>query len=273
MSWGDWREVPGGGLTNLSLAGVVDAGGFDLALFCVGLGGYININSYNFTSKSWSGWSKIPGTGPNMVAVSATSVGKILYLYGTGLDEVVYYRTFDGTTWSDDWPPVPGGGITRVAVCGLDDYLFATGLDKHIYFKPSLSSGWSAVPSFDTAVAVSATLLAGKIYLYAVSTGGFIFWNTLAGKGWGVWGEVSGSGKTQVAVSATGENVFATGLDHDLYLNPSPSSSVWSKVPVEFKTDAAPAAVTYISSTGAKTLFLFVKGLGPDQKIYYNVRT
>ena len=44
-------------------------------------------------------------------------------------------------------------------------------------------------------------------------------------------------------------------------------------MPVEFKTDAAPAAVTYISSTGAKTLFLFVKGLGPDQKIYYNVRT
>jgi serine protease AprX len=272
MSWGDWREVPGGGLTNLSLTGAADAGGFDLALFCVGLDGYININSYNF--KSWSGWSKIPGTGRTMLAVSATSVGKILHLYGTGLDEVVYHRTFDGTTWSD-WLPVPGGGKTRVAVCGVGDNLFATGLDNHVYFKPSLSIGWSEVlPSFDTTVAVSATLVAGILYLYAVRTDERIFWNVLdAGKVWGVWSEVLGSGKTQVAVSATRENVFATGLNHDLYLNPSPSSSVWSPLPVEFKTDAAPVAVTYISSTGAETLFLFVKGLSPNQKIYYNVRT
>ena len=186
MSWGDWREVPGGGLTNLSLTAVVDAGGFDLALFCVGLEGYININSYNFTSKSWSGWSKITGTGRTMVAVSATSVAGILHLYAVSTE------------------PLPAADYERIF----------------------LNIG-------------------------------------------GVWTSPSGSFQTQVAVSATGENVLATGLTNDLYLNPSPSSS---PVPGGCQTDAAPAAVTYISGT-AETLFVFVKGVSPNQKIYYNVRT
>jgi hypothetical protein len=73
-------------------------------------------------------------------------------------------------------------------------------------------------------VAVSATSVAGILQLYAVTTGELIFWNTFDGKAWGVWTDVSGSPpfQTQVAVSATGENVFATGLSNELYLNPSP---------------------------------------------------
>src|SRR5690242_18264627 len=95
-SWSGWKEVPGNGTTDVSVAVV----SYNQKLYVFGKGindngEYVNV----FNGSSWSGWRRIEGT--TNVALAATTYQGRLFLFGKGIDDNgEYVKTFNGSTWS-----------------------------------------------------------------------------------------------------------------------------------------------------------------------------
>lgn len=190
-------------------------------------------------------------------------------------------------TWTG-WAEVPGGGATHVGltavrdVAGFNMALFAAGEDNHIYVNSSPDdenwSGWTEVPGEGrTAVALSAASQGQgqgqgqKLYLYAAGTDEHIYVTSTAdGTNWNGWNEVSGGGRTQVALYAVpGVGLFAAGTDERIYINPSPITGEWAEVPGGGLTNAGLCGNEFNISGGGSFFDLFAKGI--DDHIYQNV--
>jgi hypothetical protein len=167
--WDGWREVPGGVHTTYSPSVSYYYGDASLNLDVVMIGtiyGAYNgnsygmyLNSYNFGTNTWSGWTPIPG-----IAAAGVSVVN-RHIYAKGLNwanqpSPVYENVFDASSngWKG-WKQVPGGLTTKAQICayetagsGLSASLWASrSLDGQLYnntpnpYTPVGWNGWTTL--------------------------------------------------------------------------------------------------------------------------------
>src|SRR4051812_34894654 len=80
-AWSGWREVPGGGLTDVALNAAV----FDDAIYLFGKGladKKVYVARGNGSGSGWGGWSEVPGGGLTDAALASARLGSSLYLFG-----------------------------------------------------------------------------------------------------------------------------------------------------------------------------------------------
>jgi hypothetical protein len=93
-----WNEVPGGGTTDVAVAGVLAGGGGDIYLVGKGINDKgIYLNHYTGNSDTWSGWYQAPGGGHTDAAIAAAGIAVydgyyVLHLYMKGLNDHIYWN-------------------------------------------------------------------------------------------------------------------------------------------------------------------------------------
>lgn len=94
-NWSNWTQIPGSTDTSPVLVTYNNR----LYLFVRGLDGAIYYKSMN-SSGTWSAWSTVPGWSSSDHP-AATVLGDYLWLFakGSGSNNSIYYRSFNGTTW------------------------------------------------------------------------------------------------------------------------------------------------------------------------------
>src|SRR5205809_7869290 len=71
-AWGAWREVPGGGTTDVALG----AANYNGAIYLFGKGiadKKVYVARANGGGSGWGGWSEVPGGGATDVALAAAA--------------------------------------------------------------------------------------------------------------------------------------------------------------------------------------------------------
>lgn len=283
--WRGWREVPGSGTTDVSLAAT--AFNNELFLFSKGIDDdLIYVNTYD-PSDNWSGWVVMPGT--TNVALGPVVFNGKLYLFSRGIkDERIYFNIYyTADKWSG-WTQVPGGMLTDVPIGAtvFNDKLFIfsnnwQGIgDRRIYVNTCDNadtwSGWKEVPRIHTTnAAVAPVVFNGKLYLFAKGIDDrLIYVNTCDSAGsWSGWEQVSGGGTTDAALTAAVYNdkiyLFSKNIiDERIYVNTFDTEGNWSgaqEMPGHGTTAFPLTAVTFNDS-----LYLFANGIVDDKHIYVN---
>lgn len=150
-------------------------------------------------------------------------------LFTRGTDDALYYRTFDGQTFSG-WQSF-GGVLTSdpaVAVFGAGlMYIFVRGTDNALWYlwrdvNASQPSGWQSQGGSLTSRPAVCSSSAGKLDLFVRGTDNAIWYKYLdvnAGGNWSDWQSLGGFKTSAPAATAAGEAswVFARGADNALY--------------------------------------------------------
>jgi hypothetical protein len=118
-SWSSsWQVIPG--QTGYEPAAVFYEGKLHVAI--VGpLYNAIYWGSINVTSGEFSGWEWIPGASDSTPALAASEEKLCLVVRGT--DNLLYYRAFDGLTWTPNWSMIPGETLYEPAAVGRGNRL------------------------------------------------------------------------------------------------------------------------------------------------------
>jgi hypothetical protein len=304
IGWSGFSSIPGA-TTNVGLsAAEVDWKDYKIALACTDQNqAWVNFMSINKSGDiTWSGWNQVPSSGKfpgTTVALSAASVGGKLYLYAAGLlDTLIYFNsTSDGKTW-DGWQQVyPNGvGLTRIALCAAPGgSLYAVGLKQHLYVNAnptdSKKGSWTEIlpdQLTDQGLCVcNYTPPEGKKVLALLCKGlnGQNVWCLYPGLE--AWMEVSGTGSTNYAISTApifdaGLALFLTGTNSEIYycgIAYLGGPVDWIKVPGDFQTNVAPAALGIITTTksggvesSSEQIYLFAKRTS-DGSVNMNIGT
>ena len=129
-----WAEMPGGGITNASIASA--SLGKRIYVFVKGMDNRIYVNSAA-DGQPFGGWDEMPGGGITNACIASASLGKRIYVFVKGMDNRVYVNSAaDGQAFGG-WDEMPGGGITEdsitAASLGKRIYAFVRGLDNRVY--------------------------------------------------------------------------------------------------------------------------------------------
>lgn len=232
----DWIEVPGGFMTQHSLAAALHE--FNVHIFAVGDHGRI------FHKRVFVGdgpllpesWQEVPGNMFTDAAVTAATGTGRLVLCAKGLDNQLYANELavgEGS-WSG-WSLIPGGGHTNAG--------------------PTLAP------------------FQGELYLFikgATSDKILVQVRAQEGSPWTEWGPLPGDGRTDtsLATAVLGDQcyVFAKGLHNQPFLNVASDTGTWSGwkvLPNPGTTDVGLCAAVFESR-----VYLFGKGI-EDKKVYF----
>jgi hypothetical protein len=243
-NWEDWREVPGGGLTNNAVSAGVGPNG-ELVLAVTGTDNGIWINS-TADGSNWTGWISAGGAtfAPPLVGLPRGN------LFAVGTDEQIYRNATDLRTFGG-WRLLPGNGFTNdgmsMVYSNFTDggifALFVKGLDSRIYYNyadvngnmdRSIIGRWTEVEGgglTDSAPAATPTPGQDLIYTHLFVKGfgdQHIYVNRADRLRFGSWTQVPGGGLTNLAPCATTSRhgfldgplmLFVVGLDGQAYLN------------------------------------------------------
>ncbi|MEM3426583.1 MAG: C10 family peptidase [Thermoproteota archaeon] len=179
--WSEWVQIPGQTDTSPVLVSYNNR----LYLFVHGLDGNIYYKSMN-SSGTWSAWSTVPGWASSDHP-AATVVGDYLWLFakGSGSNNSIYYRSFDGTLWGTTHILSGATNVAPAVVTFKPDtfttpriFLFVRGTDGSIYYRYTTSSnptaGWSSWTSLggSTPTTPSAAVKVDDNDLYVAVRGG-----------------------------------------------------------------------------------------------------
>lgn len=171
-----WQEVPGGLLTNTSVACATVNG--RLVLCTLSQERRIYLNELAPGGRYWGGWYEIPGGGNTDVTPTVVAFQDELHVFIKGLTSrriLLKTRTPDGD-WSP-WAEVPGQGRTDSAITAIaaEDQLFLFIKDSqslapyaNVASATGTWSGWQMLPNpgaTDTGLATAA--LDNRVYLFA----------------------------------------------------------------------------------------------------------
>ena len=137
-TWGTVRDIQGGSRGKPALAVYQNK-------LCL-----VTLGPHNSTQIRWRTYTEANGwTAPEVIADSKRSPGMAvyghdLYVLYTGLDGRTYYKTFDGTTWSEAVATPERDGDTP-AVCAFDGrlYVFYRHGSNDLYMMVFDGSSWS----------------------------------------------------------------------------------------------------------------------------------
>ena len=129
-----WAEMPGGGITNDSIASA--SLGNRIYAFIKGMDNRIYVNSAA-DGQAFGGWDEMSSGGITNASIASASLGKRIYVFVKGMDNRVYVNSAaDGQAFGG-WDEMPGGGITEdsitAASLGKRIYAFVRGLDNRVY--------------------------------------------------------------------------------------------------------------------------------------------
>jgi hypothetical protein len=178
----------------------------------------------NLTDNSFSGWTPI--TGATNSAPTLTNNGSHLTLIVRGLNNIVYYRSYDceSETWGG-WSTIPGGatcdspaatitgnsvhivvrGFSSISVSGNQSLWHGT-----LNLTDSSFSGWTAITgATDSAPALTA-YENSDVYLVARGLNNVIYVNSWNGTAWQGWESLPGATSDSPAATITGDNLHIT---------------------------------------------------------------
>lgn len=204
----------------------------------------------------WSNAVSLGGSTSSSPAVIAPTTNR-LELYVRGLDNLVWQRRYDGTTWSN-WSGL--GGMTYASPAAsarrgtsIVD-LFIRGTDNAIYQRSRNGSTWSpgwvsiGAPSGGaTSAPAAVSNSSGRIDVF-VRGGDSAIWRRTWTTSWGAWTSMGGGTTSAPAVTSRGENrldLFVRGTDGQIWrrYNDGAGWSGWSSLGgVTFSSPAAVAA-------------------------------
>lgn len=198
--WTGWIAVPTGA-TSEGPAACTFPYPYDLHIVVRGMTGGLYHGRVNLTDGSFLGWTRISGETPS--APTMTRREYSLYLVVRGLDDRVYYRVWDGSSWSG-WAVIPTGrtcdspaaailgGRLHIVVRGMTGGLWHASMN----LTTSVWSGWSLIPGVTSSPPALAALeyadVGGwvrKLFLVVRGLDDRIYynvWDTSAWTGWAV---------------------------------------------------------------------------------------
>lgn len=225
----------------------------------------------------WDGSTKRPSPWSNVVTLGgatssspavAAPAAKRLELYVRGIDNAVWHRRYDGTSWTG-WSQL--GGMTYASPAASPRRgtsivdVFIRGTDNAIHHRyrngTAWSSGWASIgapPGGAASAPAAVSNGTGKIDVF-VRGGDSAIWRTTWTTSWSPWTSVGGATTSAPAVTSRGTDrldLFVRGLDGQVYrsLNNGVGWSAW--VPLGGFTVSAPAAV----ATSTNRIDLWARG-------------
>jgi hypothetical protein len=171
------------------------------------------------------------GDGPGAVSAGPGE----LDVFARGVDDRVWTRHFDGTSWSG-WSSLGGIATSAPAAAsrgpgGID--LFVRGTDNALWTRSFDGASWSAWSSLGGVLSTGATAVSrapGTIDVFA-GGGDFAVWQrSFDGSSWGGWGSLGGLVTATPAAASAGSGsvvVFGRGGDNALWARTF-DGSAWS---------------------------------------------
>jgi hypothetical protein len=144
-----WQIIPG--QTNYEPAAAFFDGKLQVAI----IGPMYNAiywGSVDLTNNQFSGWTWIQGGSDSTPSLSASDNKLCLVVRGT--DNLLYYRSFDGSTWTPGWSLIPGETLYEPAAVGVGNRLDVAivGMQYNAIYYGSVNlssgefSGWTWIP-------------------------------------------------------------------------------------------------------------------------------
>jgi hypothetical protein len=249
-------------------------------------------NSYYYRT-TYAGSATYPNATSNVVnvnvsiasspAVSAQSANT-LDLFFRGSDSALWWKHWDGTTWSastslggvltsDPTATSPGNGVVDVFVRGTDGAIW----EKTTTNGGSSWGGWTSlggqIPS-GTAPTVC-SWGSGRLDLFVQGTDGRLWWKWYTGTSWSGWqslgGQLTSSAAAATAPGSSRIDVFVRGTDGAIWqrttTNKGGSWSGWTSRGGQIPVNTIPAACSW----GSGRLDLFANGT--DGQLWWQYTT
>jgi hypothetical protein len=193
-------------------------------------------NSYNDTSRVWSGWVFLGGYATGSPVLVASSSANRLDLLVQGGANVVWHKSYVNGVWSSTWDTPDGTSPSTPAAVsdGSTLHLVIRGSDNGIYynslaFNTGSWSGWKSLFGSTMLAPSLAIDSSGTVHLVVVGLNGFVYhMSKPAGGPWsGTWDSPGGSTGLAPAVVVNGSSIeiVVEGTDGRLYSNTLQGSS------------------------------------------------
>jgi hypothetical protein len=200
--WTEWAGIPGQTLYEPAVA--VYQGKLHIAI--VGMEyNAIYWGSLDLGTLEFSGYTWIPGASDSTPALAASADG--LYLVVRGTDNNVYYRVYNGVTWTE-WAGIPGQTLYEPAVAVYKDelHIAIVGMEYNAIYWGSLNlttksfSGYTWIPgASDSTPALAAS--ADGLYLVVRGTDNNVYYRVYNGSAWTEWTGIPGETLYEPAVA------------------------------------------------------------------------
>jgi len=168
-------------------------------------------------------------TTPVVSAPAACAQGTTVALFAEGADHALYWKHWDGTTWST--PASLGGNLTSSPAAtspanGVID-VFASGTDGALWSKNTTNGGasWTSWHSLGGQLAsgtgpAACAQNANSLDVFIQGTGNALWHRSLQGSTWSAWGSLGGNLTSSPAATSPANgviDVFARGTDGALW--------------------------------------------------------
>ncbi len=211
-SWNNWNKLPNGA-TATSPAATLCMGKMYFAVLGSD-GSSLWLSSVDVANGDFSGWSMIDGA--TNASPALTSDGTNLFLAVKGLDDTVFYRTYNCllNTWGN-WNALPGTTCDRIAIAIQNNRLnlvVRSSIETQVLWSGSVNladdsfSGWTNIPGL-TDSAPTLTSSATQFYLLVRGLDDRIYINTLSSGVWQGWIVLNGLTCDSVAATVVGGNL------------------------------------------------------------------
>jgi hypothetical protein len=220
------------------------------------------------TNGVWAAYSPLGGYLTSDAAVASDASGA--WVFVRGLDNALYYRRFDGTSWTPSWISL-GGYVTSnptAVSTPSGPRVFVRGFDNALYtgaFTGTAFSGWTSLGGLVTSNTAAAAWDGSGVRVFV---GGFdhaVYTGRYA-QGWSGWTSLGGTITSDPAAVFDGVRVwvFARGNNNNLFVGSSiaPNLTGFGWVGLGGTLTERPAAA--IAESGSVRVFV----RGPDNSIY-----
>jgi outer membrane protein assembly factor BamB len=219
------------------------------------------VRSFNMTLLNWTSLGGTLTSSPDASSSGANAVN----VFVRGTDNALWYRTWNGTTWSA-WATL-GGTLTAdpssVSQGANSIDVFARGTDNGIWHRNWNGTTWSlwdSVGGIATSSPDAASWGANRLDLVVRGTDYGLWHRSWNGTAWGAWDAVGGYATSDPSLVASGTgrvDVFVRGTDNSLWHRTGNGSGTWGAWdPVGGLLTSGPDA----ASCSAGRLDVFVRG-------------
>jgi large repetitive protein len=230
-----------------------------------------------YYQTTYAGTASILPATSNTVSVNVTSITVVTpisspaatgnYLFVTGSDNALWYKTWNGATWSS--ATSLGGALAAntgpaATSSGGVTYVFVTGTDNAVWYKTTTNGGWSGWQPLGGVLATGSSPAAtspstGVIDVFAHGTDNAVWYRTTT-SGWNALGGVLATGSSPAATSSGGViDVFAHGTDNAVWYRTTTSG--WNALGGVLAANTGPAA-----TSGSSAIAVFA--LGTDSTVW-----
>lgn len=173
---------------------------------------------------AWDDWNSLGGivTSDPEATVSTAPFGYgnpvNINVFARDADDSLWYRTWDGTAWSD-WNSLGGKITSDPKAVSIDDtiYVFARGIDNALWYRTWDGTAWSDWNSLGGIVTSKSGVSADgdQLSVFVRGVGNDLWQRKFDGTTWADWQNLGGIIKPDP--DATSDTVFARGDDNALW--------------------------------------------------------